>query len=91
MNAVIYYFSGTGNSYVVARDMAKELNGVMIPISNVINEDIVTPDCDVIGIVFPVYNAVVQGMPVMVKKFAEKLENINSKYESPPKSRSLFF
>jgi len=80
MKTVIYYFSGTGNSYVVARDIAKELNGVMIPIANVIDEDIVVPDSDLIGIVFPVYNAVVQGMPVMVKKFAEKLENINSKY-----------
>jgi flavodoxin len=80
MNTVIYYFSGTGNSYSVARDIAKELDGVKIPIIDVINEDAVIPDFDIIGIVFPVYNAVVQGMPVMVKKFAEKLENINSKY-----------
>ena len=80
MNTVIYYFSGTGNSYVVARDIAKELNGVKIPVVDIVNENKVIPDFDIIGIVFPVYNAVVQGMPVMVKNFAEKLENINSKY-----------
>jgi len=80
MKTVIYYFSGTGNSYAVARDIAKELDGVKIPIAKIIDEDLVLSDFDTIGIVFPVYNAVVQGMPIMVEKFAEKLKNISSKY-----------
>lgn len=80
MTAEIYYFSGTGNSFTVAKDIAKELNGKTIPIASVITHDTINPDSDVVGIVFPVYNAVVQGMPVMVKTFAGKLEGLDSKY-----------
>lgn len=80
MSAVIYYFSGTGNSKVVARDIAEKLNGQLIPISNVMDNENIASEADIIGIVFPVYNAVVQGMPLMVKKFVSKLINLDSKY-----------
>ena len=80
MSTIIYYFSGTGNSLVVARDIAAKMNGEMIPIPSVIDNESITTDADVIGIVFPVYNAVCQGMPTMVKRFVNKLGNLDSKY-----------
>ncbi len=80
MKTVIYYFSGTGNSLVVARDIAGKMNGEIISIPSVIDNKNITTDADVIGIVFPVYNAVCQGMPIMVKNFANKLVNLDSKY-----------
>jgi ferredoxin len=80
MKTVIYYFSGTGNSFIVARDIADRLNGELISIPSVINNENISADAEVIGIVFPVYNAVCQGMPVMVKNFANKLINLHSKY-----------
>jgi flavodoxin len=35
MSTEIYYFSDTGNSLVVARDIAVKMNGKMIPIPSV--------------------------------------------------------
>ncbi len=80
MNTEIYYFSGTGNSLVVARDITVKMNGKIIPIPSVMDKESITTDADVIGIVFPVYNAVFDGMPLMIKRFVNKLGNIDSKY-----------
>ncbi len=80
MSAEIYYFSGTGNSLVVARDIAKKLNGEMISISSVIDKKSITPLTDVVGIVFPVYYEPHGGVPLIVRRFVKKLENIAGKY-----------
>jgi len=80
MKAAIYYFSGTGNSLVIARDIAARLNAELIPIPLVVENERITCDADVIGIVFPVYNAVYQGMPAMVRLFANKLAKLDAKY-----------
>ena len=80
MSTEIYYFSGTGNSLVVARDIAGKTNGKLIPIPSAIDKESITTDADVIGIVFPVYHAVFDGMPLIIKRFVNKLENIDSKY-----------
>ena len=76
----IYYFSGTGNSLAVARDIAEKNNGKLIPIASVMDKDRISPDSDVIGIIFPVYFALFGGIPLIVERFIRKLENINSKY-----------
>jgi flavodoxin len=82
MSTEIYYFSGTGNSLAVARDIAEKINGKLIPIYSVIEKEDIETDADTIGIVFPVYYATLgqSGIPFMVRKFIEKLKNINSKY-----------
>jgi ferredoxin len=80
MSTEIYYFSGTGNSLVVARDIAAKMNGRLTPIPSVIDKDRITTDAGVIGIVFPVYHAVFDGMPLMVKRFINRLADIDSKY-----------
>jgi len=76
----IYYFSGTGNSLVVARDIAGKINGKLISIPSVMDKDSITTDADVVGIVFPVYHAVFNGMPLIIGRFIRKMENIDSKY-----------
>jgi ferredoxin len=76
----IYYFSGTGNSLVVARDIAEKLKGRLIPISAVMNKESITTDADMIGIVFPVYHAVFDGMPLIIPRFVRKIDKIDSKY-----------
>lgn len=55
MKTEIYYFTGTGNSLVVARDLTKELNGELIAIPSVMSKETINIDAEVIGIVFPVY------------------------------------
>jgi len=80
MSTEIYYFSGTGNSLVVARDIAGKTDGKLISIPSVMNNYSITTDADVIGIVFPVYHAVFDGMPLIISRFVRKMENIDSKY-----------
>lgn len=71
MNYEIFYFSGTGNSLKIAKDMANELGDSQIkkiksPLENLtFGENI--------GVVFPVY---MFGMPNAVKTFLERLESV---------------
>ncbi|MCX5971844.1 MAG: hypothetical protein NTV14_10165 [Coprothermobacterota bacterium] len=53
MNAEIYYFSGSGNSLAVARDLATKRMGKLISIPCLMKRDRILPDADIIGIVFP--------------------------------------
>jgi ferredoxin/flavodoxin len=73
----IYYFSGTGNSLVVARDIAEKISGKLISIPAVMDEAIITTDANALGIVFPAYY---MRMPRIVERFIGKLTNLQSKY-----------
>ena len=73
----IYYFSGTGNSLVVARDITRKIEGKLIAIPQAIQKENIHPEGDALGIVFPVYH---QGLPNIVNKFIDKLDNIPKKY-----------
>ena len=77
MNIDIYYFTGTGNSYYIAKKLSEKLIGELIPIAQVIDRTEITTDADVIGIVFPVYYG---DIPVIVKDFCIKLKNIQNKF-----------
>ena len=63
---MIYYFSGTGNSYYVAKALSKSLHDTMQSIESAqsIKQD------EIIGIVTPVYFF---GLPDIVKDFLERL------------------
>ncbi|MFH0856069.1 MAG: EFR1 family ferrodoxin [Candidatus Omnitrophota bacterium] len=75
MKAAIYYFSATGNSLVVARDLAKELDGAIIsPIVKALARDDLS---DIVAVVFPVY---MFGLPLIVAEFLKKLELKPSAY-----------
>ena len=77
MKTNIYCFSSTGNSLVVARDIAKGLEeAYIVPIPKVMEYDI-DMSADAIGIVFPVY---IWGMPMIVVDFLKKFKNIAGKY-----------
>jgi ferredoxin len=76
----IYYFTGTGNSLVVARDIAGKTNAKLISIPTVMDKESITTEADVIGIVFPVYHAVFDGLPLIIEKFAEKMKKLDTKY-----------
>lgn len=80
MSTEIYYFSGTGNSLAVARDIARKTNGKLIPIPSIMDKERIKTDADVIGIVFPVYYEPYGGVPLIVRRFVSKLQNIDSKY-----------
>ncbi|MFZ5354420.1 MAG: EFR1 family ferrodoxin [Bacillota bacterium] len=75
MSASIYYFSGSGNSLKVAKDIAEGLgDAALIPMVKALAEETVNSD-EVTGIVFPVYS---WGIPRMVLKFVKGIKT--SKY-----------
>ena len=81
MSTAIYYFSGTGNSLVVARDIAEKTNGTLISIPSLLKEEAIKTEADVIGLVFPVFYATNDcGIPLIVERFVRKLEDLGSKY-----------
>jgi flavodoxin/ferredoxin len=80
MSLEIYYFSGTGNSLIVAKDIAEKMNGNLISIPSVIEKERITTDADVIGIVFPVYYLGTVNIPLIVQRFVGKLDEISTKY-----------
>jgi len=71
MKTAIYYFSATGNSLAVAKDLAKGLdNAPLIPLAQVLKN----PDAtayEVIGLVYPVY---MFGLPLIVAEFLRTLK-----------------
>ena len=72
----IFYFSGTGNSFILARDIAARLNAEMISIPKVIHDEKIYVDAQRMGVVFPSYLAALFGVPLMVEKFIEKITNL---------------
>lgn len=77
MSIEIYYFTGTGNSLVVARSIAEKTSGILVSIRDVMWRETITVDAEVIGIVFPAYYT---RIPRIVERFADKLTNVGSKY-----------
>jgi ferredoxin/flavodoxin len=77
MNAEIYYFTGTGNSLIVARDIAEKLKCRLIPAASLAGLKKYETGADIIGIVFPVYFC---GTPLIIRDFFEKLADIKNKY-----------
>ena len=73
MSTEIYYFSGTGNSMVVARDLAAKTNGKLISIPAVMDQDIIKPNAGALGIVSPTYY---MRMPGIVGRFVGKLADL---------------
>ncbi|MBN1813316.1 MAG: EFR1 family ferrodoxin, partial [Anaerolineae bacterium] len=75
--AEICYFSGTGNSLAVARDVAEKLNAKLTSVISMMDQESVNIEADVIGFVFPIYDF---KPPRVVEGFVRKLEAIDSKY-----------
>lgn len=77
MKARIYYFTGSGNSLAVARDIAGGIVAEVISIPSVIGQKTIKADIDTMGIIFPVYQ---QGLPLIVRRFVEKLDDLSGIY-----------
>ena len=71
MKTAIYYFTGSGNSLKIAKDLAKELHDPQLIRICEPNMKIRRDENARVGFVFPVY---VRGLPHMFKKFVENLD-----------------
>ena len=77
MKTNLFYFSATGNSLVVARDIAEGIPDAKIySIPDVIDGEI-DLDADNIGIIYPVYFA---GLPRIVSDFIKSIDPKKVKY-----------
>jgi ferredoxin len=71
MKTVLYYFTGTGNTLAVARDLAKELGDTrLVPLWRAMTPGGVITGTDAVGIVFPVYFF---DLPALVRQFVQQL------------------
>jgi len=78
MSTTIFYFTGTGNSLMVARDLAHDLEQTrVVSIAQAIRDPEVDLSDDCIGFVFPLYY---QGVPAIVQDFVARLPIDASKY-----------
>ena len=72
----VFYFTGTGNSLSVARDIREHLEGNLKSIAAEEKKETVQSKAALIVIVFPVYNHI---FPFIVKRFVDKFQNLQDK------------
>jgi len=78
MESTIYFFTGTGNSLKIAKDVAENLGDCeLIPIAKVWQKENLTSESKKIGFVFPLYYS---GLPKIVYDFIEKIDLSRSEY-----------
>lgn len=78
MSTEVYYFSGTGNSFHVAKELKKRIPGTnLIPIASLLNKEVIKTNGETIGIVFPIHLAMA---PTPVMEFLKKLDLKSSEY-----------
>lgn len=78
MSNIIFYFTGTGNSLTVARDIANRIGDTkVVSIAEAIKEDNVDLPYERVGFVFPVYYS---SIPAIVRRFIAKLSFDKSQY-----------
>jgi ferredoxin len=75
MKTSMYYFTGTGNTLSVAKDLARDLSQEpgdtkLVPIPSLMQQETIVADADAVGIAFPVYFL---DMPGIVRAFVQKL------------------
>lgn len=75
MKHVVYFFSGTGNSLAVVKELEKA--GAHAVSMTASDDKQILCDCEKVGFVFPVYYL---GLPEIVHNFLDRLEMRNSKY-----------
>jgi len=79
MKTILYYFTGTGNTLAIARDLAAELGGAdIVPIVKAVS-DPASNAYDAVGVIYPVY---MFGLPLIVAKFL--------RHFAPPKDAYIF-
>lgn len=78
INTKIYYFSGTGNSMFIAKELIKLIpNTELISVVKAIQENNFTIESENVGFVFPCHGTTI---PIPIKIFVEKMSITFSKY-----------
>ncbi|MGL6154739.1 MAG: EFR1 family ferrodoxin [Cetobacterium sp.] len=76
MKKIIYYFSGTGNSLYLGKEIKEKCNYELVDISKLITQDKIILEGHV-GIIFPIY---AMGIPRILETFLKKCKIKNLEY-----------
>ncbi|MBN1754742.1 EFR1 family ferrodoxin [bacterium] len=72
MKTIIYYFSGTGNSLHIARELANSLPDCQLrPVAAYLHHTKVSAGAESVGFVFPLY---FWGVPLIMRNFIKRLD-----------------
>ena len=75
---VIYFFSGTGNTLFLARELCRRIpDATLVPIAALRDQRQVVPGCKTIGFCFPNHGG---QLPTAMRKFVEKLKLAGDEY-----------
>jgi len=77
MATTIYYFTGTGNSLKIARDIAEKVDAELIPIAKIWQQESIASNTKKVGFIHPLY---FWGLPDIVFKFIDKINLDKSNY-----------
>lgn len=78
MSTQIYYFSGTGNSLRIARELQKRLpSSVLVPIIASMKSDRISASAENVGIVLPIHGF---SIPIVVEEFLKRLDLTSTTY-----------
>lgn len=74
----VYYFSGTGNSLHITRELQKRIPEIeLIPIVSLLDKDVIETNAEAVGFIFPIHRMTI---PIPVKKFLKKLNLKSASY-----------
>ncbi|MDA3846889.1 MAG: EFR1 family ferrodoxin [Vallitaleaceae bacterium] len=74
---VLYYFTGTGNSMHIVKNLATKLEALsedtitIVPMVRALEQEVIYSDADTIGLIFPIY---MTAIPIPVLQFVNKLD-----------------
>ncbi len=78
MTTTLFYFSGTGNSLTMAKELNQELkDSELVPIAKAMKNDNFTFKNEKIGFIFPLYY---YGLPKIILDFVKKITLVNANY-----------
>lgn len=77
----VCFFSSTGNSLVIAKQLAEALSCRLLPICVDSDSDALSNSGQMLGFIFPVYHASYggSGIPHIVRDFIDKIGNLNGR------------
>ena len=78
MSTEIYYFSGTGNSLHVARELQRRIPDTnLIPVMSLLDREVVETQAETVGLVFPIH---LTTLPIPMREFVKKLDPRSAEY-----------
>jgi len=78
MNSELFFFTGTGNTLYLAKELRARLGGAKLTsIAGLLGEGRISTEAEVVGILFPIYFL---NLPRIVRAFVARLDSLRAEY-----------